>query len=88
MGVRSKTWLGFLLNKWENILDKVMLMFQSIEPDGKVFRVFADGRTEGFSDGAVIFNNFIPYLHCWHLLSKKALDHGLISAEEAASLFP
>ena len=35
--------------------------FKVVEPSGKSYRIFADGRIEGFQPGAVIFN-YIPSL--------------------------
>ncbi len=35
--------------------------FKVIEPSGKIYRIYADGRVEGFAGGSMIFNR-IPSL--------------------------
>lgn len=35
--------------------------FEVRGPDGRVWKIYADGRTEGFPDGSVIFNRLPIY---------------------------
>ncbi len=44
--------------------------FKVIEPSGKTYRVYSDGRIEGFERGAVIVN-YLPSL----LLSARNMSH-------------
>lgn len=53
---------------------------------GHRYRIWADGRYEGFPDGAVISNGVLPLLQYAQCLQKKAIDHGLIAKEQAADL--
>lgn len=57
-----------------------------LEPSGKRYRIWADGRSDGFVDGVVISNGILPLLQYAQCLQKKAIDHGLLAAEEAADL--
>lgn len=62
--------------------------FEAYAPDGsKHYKVWADGRIEGFGEGAIIVvNRIAPLLHLAQGLVIKSRDNGLISAEQAASI--
>lgn len=55
-------------------------------PSGHCYRIWADGRYEGFPEGSFIKNGVLPLLQYAQCLQKKAIDHGLITKEQAADL--
>lgn len=61
-------------------------VFQVHERSGKTYRIWADGRTEGFEDGAIISNGALAWINLAKGLAIKARDNGLISAEQAADI--
>lgn len=54
---------------------------------GHYYRIWADGRYEGFPEGTVIFNGIITLLHHAQFLERKAFNNGLIAKEQTAELF-
>lgn len=62
--------------------------FEIHTPDeGKKYKIWADGRIEGFGDGHLnIINRIAPLLHVTRGLIIKSRDNGLITTEQAASL--
>jgi len=53
--------------------------------DGHVFRVWVDGRIEGFGENVVVVNMAAPLLHTTQWLAKKATDCGCVSHNEISS---
>ena len=61
-------------------------IFEINEPSGKTYKIFADGNTEGFEEGAVVANGVMPWIDLAKGLAIKARDNGLISVEQAANI--
>ena len=61
-------------------------IFEVHERNGKTYKIFADGNTEGFEDGAVIANGVMPWIDLAKGLAIKARDNGFISVEQAANI--
>ena len=59
-------------------------IFEVQEPSGKIYRIWAEGRIEGFEAGAVIINRVAPLMNYAYGLLKKAVDHGLVTDEQAS----
>jgi hypothetical protein len=59
-------------------------IFVIYEPSGKKYRIWGNGKIEGFQEGAVIMNGILPMMNYAYGLLKKAVDNGLITDEEAA----
>ena len=58
-------------------------LFELILPD-HAYRIWADGRLEGFPKEGLIINRMYPLLNHAKGLTKKAVDHGLLTAEQGA----
>lgn len=56
------------------------------ERSGKIYRIWADGRSDGFEDGVIIYNGAIAWINLAKGLAIKARDNGLISDEQAADI--
>lgn len=61
-------------------------VFEVHERNGKTYRIWADGHTEGFEEGAIIINGASVWVNLAKGLAIKARDNGLISAEDAAHI--
>ncbi|MDP1594156.1 MAG: hypothetical protein Q8L80_07930 [Gallionella sp.] len=61
-------------------------IFEVVYLDGRRYRIFADGRIEGFPDGAIISNGILAWVNLAKGLAIQARNNGLISAEEAANI--
>jgi hypothetical protein len=61
-------------------------IFKIREPDGKEYRIYADGQTEGFKEGAFIANGITILLHYAQGLTQKAIDNGLIPRDQGTSI--
>lgn len=61
-------------------------IFEVHERSGKIYRIFEDGSTEGFEEGAIIYNFALIWINLAKGLAIKARDNGLISDEDAAGI--
>lgn len=53
---------------------------------GKTYRIYTNGRTEGFADASSIHNNILLLVHTVQDLAIKARDGGVITDEQTASI--
>ena len=63
-------------------------IFEAHQPDGKVFRIFRDGTTDGFEPGTHLFNRWVSYLNLESGLRIKAEQQLRIASEEHAKRLP
>lgn len=47
------------------------------ERSGKIYRIWVDGRSEGFEEGAIIYNNALALINLAKGLTIKAINNGL-----------
>jgi len=64
-----------------------LVVFEALLPNGTHICVFDDGSNTGLPDGTCVYNGFISLFDYAHGLTKKALNDGLITAEQSAHLF-
>lgn len=69
-----------------SILDKPIIKI--VEPYGKEYCIWPDGRSEGFREPCIIYNGVLPLLQYAQGLIKKARDNGLLTAEQGADILP
>lgn len=79
---------GYLPAFGKENMSKSNIAFKIFEPSGKVYRIWPSGRTEGFEEGVIICNGILPMVHLVRQLLKQSVDHGLITAEQAAEVIP
>lgn len=80
--IKTRSVAGYL----ENEMGKpIVELF--VPATGHCYRIWADGRYDGFPDGTVIANGILPLLHCAQSLERKAFNNGLIPKEQIADLF-
>ena len=61
-------------------------LFEVVTPDGHAFRIWPDGRAEGFPAGSVLTNGLAPRLSLTLGLVVRARNGGRISEEEASKI--
>lgn len=60
------------------------VIFEARQPDGKVFRIFENGTWEGFTDGTVVTNRWISFLHLERGLRVQALNKLCVANQKVA----
>lgn len=61
-------------------------LFEVVTPAGDVFRIWPNGKAEGFPEGSVLINGVAPRLALTLGLVVRARNCGRISEEQAAAI--
>lgn len=60
------------------------LMFELRGPSGEVWRLYLNGRVEGFPDGTLLINRALPLVQ--RLVSEKQIPSAHIASQQAQAL--
>jgi hypothetical protein len=61
-------------------------IFEVHSPDGDVFRIWADGRIDGFPPGSMVLNRAAPRVHLTLGLLASVAGSGLLPEEQRAKI--
>ena len=75
--VRSTAGLGFLVNREDDMIEnywpllEAEPLFELRGPGGQLWKLFANGRCDGFPSGTLVINRAAPPVHVLHAVIRK-----------------